>query len=527
MYNILTEELVSVVLRDGGRASVSLPDLYKLMMDEAVDSFPGLRAHQGHAWHAFLVQVGTAATHRAGLDDLPTSTADWRDALLMLGDGADAWTLVVDDFARPAFLQPPVGALSAADDYKSRVTTPDSIDVLVNAKNHDFKNLSAYHSAPEDWIFALVSLQTTGGFAGAGNYGVSRMNGGVSSRPGVSLAPLDDVGSHLKRDMSILLRERDNIIREHPMVDTGATLLWTLPWDGTKEEALTLDLLDPYYIEICRRIRLLASESGGIHGIRASSRAARIDAKAYAGVVGDPWAPVSTQKNKQRRALTLGEGGFTYRRLLAYLTDRDNWEPPLLLRSATGEELEQGAVLVARSMVRGQGKTAGWYERQVPLGSAAVMALTQDEERREELRAIALERVAQISMVHRILSFSLQVYHCDGEPSETNTESRNKVAPWLNRLDRMIDQRFFADLQEEFEAPVEKRETMRQQWLTGFLVPTAQSVMVDGLDTLSCASIHRYKARTVAENLFGGRMQREVINPKSDDETDSEGGNEE
>ena len=525
MYDILTEPLVRVDLKSGGRECLSLPEIYERLMDGSVDSFPSLRAHQGHAWHAFLVQLGAVATQRAGAAQPPAGASEWRDALLALTGGRrEPWELVVDDFTEPAFLQPPTLGMTAADDYRVRAPTPDGVDVLVNAKKHDFKSLAAYHCAPEDWVFALVSLQTCGGFSGAGNYGVSRMNGGVSSRPGVSLAPFDDVGGHVRRDLSIMLAMRDAVIRDYPMVGDGHALLWTLPWNGARDEALTLDQLDPYYIEVCRRIRLHDGKDGFIRGVRASSKAARIDSKAHAGVVGDPWAPVSRQKDGRRRALTLSEGGFTYRRVIAYLTDRAAWEPPLLLRSATGEELEGGTTLLARSLVRGQGKTSGWHERVVPLRTAALTAVVQGDARLEELGQIAAERIAQIGLVHRILSFSLQAYHCDGEPSRTSADSRSKVAPWVQRLDRMVDRRFFDDLQDEFEAAADDRADVRQRWLEEFLAPAARASLADGLDTLSCASVHRYKARAVALNLFGGRMQREVINPKSEDEDSEEGG---
>jgi hypothetical protein len=36
--------------------------------------------------------------------------------------------------------------------------------------------------------------------------------------------------------------------------DEGVALVWTEPWDGTA--ALSTDDLAPYFIEICRRIRL-------------------------------------------------------------------------------------------------------------------------------------------------------------------------------------------------------------------------------------------------------------------------------
>ena len=103
--------------------------------------------------------------------------------------GDEPWQLVVDDITKPAFMQPPARSTERASDYKNTVSTPDELDMLVTSKNHDLKSAVADQASVDDWIFALITLQTMEGFAGAGNYGISRMNGGMSSRPAFSLAP--------------------------------------------------------------------------------------------------------------------------------------------------------------------------------------------------------------------------------------------------------------------------------------------------------------------------------------------------
>ena len=90
----------------------------------------------------------------------------------------EAWELVVDDWSKPALLQPPTVAATDRAAYKNRLPTPDALDMLVTAKNHDLKQERMVGASEQDWLFALVTLQTTEGFLGAGNYGVSRMNGG-------------------------------------------------------------------------------------------------------------------------------------------------------------------------------------------------------------------------------------------------------------------------------------------------------------------------------------------------------------
>ena len=67
MYNILAEHLIRMDISDGSRLVASLPEVYAALMADEVDAFPALRPHQRHAWHAFLVQLGAMAMHRADL----------------------------------------------------------------------------------------------------------------------------------------------------------------------------------------------------------------------------------------------------------------------------------------------------------------------------------------------------------------------------------------------------------------------------------------------------------------------------
>ena len=155
-------------------------------------SFPALRPHQASPWHAFTVQVAALALIRAGRDDLPGDEGAWRNLLIALTPdqpGGEAWELVVDDWSKPALLQPPVVAAGNRAEYKSPLPTPDALDMLVTAKNHDVKQERIAEASDEDWLFALVTLQTTEGFLGAGNYGISRMNGGFASRMSLGVRP--------------------------------------------------------------------------------------------------------------------------------------------------------------------------------------------------------------------------------------------------------------------------------------------------------------------------------------------------
>ena len=222
----------------------------------------------------------------------------------------------------------------------------DELDMLVTSKNHDLKASMGTQASADDWIFALITLQTMEGFGGAGNYGISRMNGGLGSRPAFSLAPPGGPSTHVKRNIEALLSD-------YPLGSGRHELLWLLPWDGASAQRLLPTELAPLYIEVCRRVRLRRDESGNIHAIRTSSKAARIEGKDIKGRTGDPWTPHNP--NRDGLPLTLSGGGFNYKRVQEYLAD---WDSPDLLKPTVDEQHSNETMqLVARGMVRGQGKT--------------------------------------------------------------------------------------------------------------------------------------------------------------------------
>ena len=509
MLNILEESLIRVRTSAGERRA-SLPETLALLMRDEVEAFPALRPHQRHAWHAFLVQLGAMALQRASVSEPPTDAAKWQALIRGLTPNFPAdepWRLVVDDITKPAFMQPPASAAERERDYADKVLTPDELDMLVTSKNHDLKMAVASDGGADDWLFALISLQTMEGFGGAGNYGISRMNGGLGSRPVFSLAPSERLGAHAKRDITFLLEDATADSRD-------ALLLWLLPWDGAKAEALSLDLdkINPLYIEICRRVRLRQNANGALCAIRATSKAARIEAKALKGRTGDPWTPINLKEGK---ALTMAGGGFTYKRVVNYLTSGD-WQQPALLAATRAERRStEPMLLVARGMVRGMGKTEGYYERIIPIRSklraAAMGRRSGSSDGMDDVGQIADERIKQAAIVQRILSHAIQVFAAGGDSDKVSSEHRKLARPWLNRLDELIDASFFDDLQTEFEADEgAERSRIRKEWLMNGadgVIDNARNMLRDASDSVPCSTIRRYKARVSAEGLFEVRIR--------------------
>ena len=121
--NLLTHPVLTVT----GGVKMSLPALLAAMARGEARGFSALRPHQRPAWHMFLVQLGALALWTAGRDTVPAEPADW--AVILRGltpDHADdaPWCLVVEEPAKPAFLQPPdPGGLTW-----SPLATPDALD---------------------------------------------------------------------------------------------------------------------------------------------------------------------------------------------------------------------------------------------------------------------------------------------------------------------------------------------------------------------------------------------------------------
>lgn len=503
MHNILTDELIHFKTNDNSVVEASLPDVFAALVKDEIASFPMLRPHQRHAWHAFLVQLGAIAMHKAGIGEPPEDACEWRRIIRAVTQNFpddEPWYLVVDDITKPSFMQPPASSEDKTADYKNTVATPDELDMLVTSKNHDLKASVASSASIDDWIFALVSLQTTEGFLGAGNYGISRMNGGLGCRPAFSLAPSARHGIHARRDILALLKHRDRLLDDHDpfLADAGTDLLWLKEWDGTRAETIITGL-DPFYIEICRRIRLMFTVDKQLFAIRATSKAARINSRSLKGITGDPWTPINPKESK---SLTLSAAGFRYRRTAEYLSTE--WNQPVLFEPL---DSEKGTMtLIARGMVRGQGKTEGYHERTVELRPKAVGAFGRGRGL-DELGEISRERIEDIRLLHRILRHAIAVFAAGGDTEGVSDEHRDRANVWVDMHDDIVDRGFFGDLQDEFESDdAARRRQVRNEWRRG-MVDEARTILQQAEETLPCPAIQRYRARVRSESVFEGRIR--------------------
>ena len=481
---------------DGATVHATLPALFVAMAADEVRDFPALRPHQRHPWHAFLTQLAAIALHHAGRAEPFETADDWRAALLALtpddADGA-AWCLV-SPADRPALLQAPVPG-GRIDDWKSLYRAADELDMLVTSKNHDLKGSRALHAEPDAWLFALVSLQTQEGFLGAGNYGISRMNGGFASRPGVGVAPIAAWGRRWLRDLASLGKHRDGLVDLHGLqAQGGHALLWLPAWDGT--DSLSFSALDPFYIEICRRIRLRAGGTGLI-ACSAGTKAARVAAKELSGVTGDPWTPIDVAAGK---ALTITGDGFHYR-LVHELLFGGKYAPGIAQDMAASPVAGERIELLARGVARGQGKTEGFHERRVPVSPKVRGLLASGQ--RDRLAQISQQRIAAIGGMRKVLWLALVTLFSNGQ-ADGNDSEHNKASRFSQPFEQAEDARFFADLTEEIEA--DDPAANRLHWLIG-LAERAEALLRHAFEAGPRSGMQRYRAQAAALSRFHGSLR--------------------
>ena len=492
-FNILSEPLIRVAELNGKTRELSLASvLAALQADETIE-FCGLRAHQSHAWHAFLCQVAAAALHRAAADPKQESSPErWREMLLDLTEGeAEPWCLIVDDLSRPAFFQPPVPEGSLAE-FKNSSEQPDLIDLLVTSKNHDIKRRRAVSAAPEHWAFALVSLQTSDGFGGRSNYGVVRMNGGYGSRSCITVARSDGWATRFQRDVAVLLESRSSLVEDGRYRDlNGHLLLWTLPWDG--KASLALDECDPHFVEICRRVRLIERKEC-IVARYTGTQSARIAPGETKGNVGDPWVPI---RREDGAALT--PKNLSYNTVQNVMFGSD-FQPSI----ASGIRPEDGdaPLLIAKTLVRGQGGTEGYHERAIPC-SPRIRRMLADPDGRGALGTLARQRVEMVGIARRKILKPALAALLQGGPDRLNFDDE-RADRLAQDLDPLVDEVFFSSLFDDVgRDPGDAKRAWGERLLT-----FGRQILDEAIRGTPIPEMRRLRAISAAEAIFYGSARK-------------------
>lgn len=512
MHDLLNDPLIGALTPQGERR-FSLPGLLAALSAGQVASYTGLRAHQADPWHVFLVQLAASIQARHPSEALPSDVAYWRAGLLDLAESIpEAWHLVVEDVTKPAFLQHPWKSWEAeAADYgvktgrgqptfAPKATTPDELDVLVTAKNHDVKMARVTPSAEEAWIFALVMLQTTSGFLGKGNYGIVRMNGGFASRSIAAWVRDRGSSSRFIDEVRALARFRGDTCREVRYPQRGVVLTWLTQWNR-KNHQHTLSQLEPWFIEAARPIRLERLADGRLLALGATSEVRQIGPKTVEnGDVGDPWTVINVgDKKKGRSALTLSEEGFTPKRLTDLLFEQ-GFELTPLQKPQAGDG---HGWFVASCLVRGQGRTEGFHRAEIPVPAAARRALLQPA-RRETLGQLAQKLLGDAKDIQKALGTALTVL-TEGGPDKADFE---RAEAWVkaarSQFAKRWEQHYFLTLWRGADEP---HDAVRSDWQQ-LLVDAGQALLDEASTRLPLPSNRRWRALTQAQSAWRGMLHK-------------------
>lgn len=506
MMNLLTDSVFRVRTPEGP-ATASLPELLALFGEDRVESLPGLQRHQEDAFHIFCCYLAGAVLVRQGETAPRQNAAFWLEGIRALTrqEGCEddsAWMLVVDDPTKPAFMQPPVSSKNVFEQaYKPKAATPDALDIFRTARNHDVKSTRSKTDDAESWTYSLISLQTMTGGLGNGNYGICRMNGFYGSRVCIGWHRNSSMGQRFSVDVARLLKLRTNLVEEPPFFKTdGTVFVWVRHWDGNLP--LSLKTLDPFFIEIARRVRL-GVEGDKLLAFGAPSKSMRIEAKEAHGVVGDPWTPIVL--GKEIKSLTVVDPGFTPKLLRDLIFNVEGFRAAPMQIAPPGFH---DGWFSASVFVGGEGTSDGFRftSIRVPerIGTILFNRGTGERNRLAALSKRGIELADEIRKPLRIALMSLM----EGGPENLNDKNRqvddwteNAITPYVLKW----NPRFFdwlwstVDIADDTEALRPWFDELRR---------LAQETLDRAAERAPQRHGRSYRSKTKAQGIFLGSLKK-------------------
>jgi CRISPR system Cascade subunit CasA len=496
--NLLIDGIFRARLMDGTTQLMSLPKLLAALGKNEVECLPGLRCHQEDVFHIFLCYLAGAALARQKEKEAAQDESFWRKSIESLSPKAaeTGWCLLVDDCNRPAFMQPPNATLCKITEIKAR--SPDELDVLQTAKNHDVKTRRAVQPLAEEWAYSLISLQTSSGFLGQGNYGIARMNGGFGSRACVSLVYSESPGGRFCRDVTRLLEFRPKLLSDMwPYKETGIVLTWIEPWDGTS--SLALSELDPFFIETARIIRLRKSEKN-IVAAGVATKASRIHCKDLNGVVGDCWTPIKSGGKSKITSLTIGKAGFTPDKLRELIFE-DGYEPCAMQIPSS---IDGDCVLRASVLVRGQGTTDGFHLANVPIPGKVAASLFSKSSLSKSLGELSKIGISDAgTMQNKVLGVSLFSL-LEAGPEKINFD-KTELSAWVTSAKKSFSEAWADEFFPWLWSTVDEMAEARLRWLNK-LRSLAEDAFERAMKGLPARSGRAFRARASADSAFYGAL---------------------
>lgn len=501
--NLLVDPLLRVQTARG-LEHMSLPALLAALGRDEVEHLPGLQRHQEDAFHVFLCCLAGAILSRRGDSDPVQPEEYWRSGLRGLAGeaGDDAWTLVVADVSRPAFMQPPLTMTK----FTVETDFPDVIDALQTAKNHDVKTSRMQRPETDHWVYALVSGHLNAGYSKGGATGfyfpTVKVASNYSGRVYVYAAPPGGFGVRWRYCTQRVAEERRRLLDDGtwPYRHNGLVLTWLRPWDGT--ESIHLNELDPAFIEVTRAVRLSLVD-GRIQARCSPTRVSRIGVpRQLGGNVGDPWIPVDLQTGS---VWAVGEAGWRARRVRQLLFGEGVHCTTLQWPSKPGET---PLVLRCVSLTRSRRGTEGYQEYTVTIPATVQRRLWSRDPHRERLSKLSRDAIDYADTMQSGVLKPAVLTLLTGD-SEKHKLGPNSVKEGWTRFAKLFEALWSDDffpwlwsVPDSFD-----HETELKRWAVQ-LRGHALTVMGEAEHAAPQRAARRYRVRVQADRTFWGALHR-------------------
>ena len=496
-----------------GLQRFDLPSLLAALGQDKVESLTGLQRHQEDAFHIFLCYLAGAILVREQRTDPKQEESFWRDAIHRLDEGGDsAWTLVVEDATKPAFMQP---ALPSSILYEQKftkkkkiVSTPDDLDLLATSKNHDIKSRRINPDSEEAWAYALINLQTMTCRNGAGNEGIARMSGTFAARIRAQTLISRRLGKQWEKDVRKLLKYRllilDRKLRYNP---NGIVLTWVEPWD-LQSSYMTTDL-DLFFIEISRARRLVKTDRGIVaYKANASHRVFPKSIREQAnGNLGDPWIPIDS---KNLQAFNIYAKGFTpriTRDLLFGIVGENKVVTRPYMQEPEADDADCWFYASGLSRRGKDSNTEGFHSICIPMQKEVTLLLFSVNEERDLLAELSEEGLHLAARVEERLKRALHSFLLGGlkekDLPKRKRDMPREAAKWTEDALLIYSEAWSRDYFKWLWRILDHKDQDRakQEW-TQALTKIAEKTLEDAISRLPERQSRHYRARVRAMNIF-------------------------
>jgi CRISPR system Cascade subunit CasA len=285
----------------------------------------------------------------------------------------------------------------------------------------------------------------------------------------------------------------------------GLVLTWVKPWD--LKTTLTTKELDPFFIETARSRRLVQKNQdiSVLGGDKDTTH--HIDAAAFKGVMGDPWAPIV---NSGEKAWIARAPVFSPENIRNILFSMNGFVTPYMLKpdADKGACYFKGSVLVPNGM----GKTNGFYESELRIPGKASFVLFDAGKKRDQLAAISEEGLSNSHKIQRRVLRPALFSLLEGGPRQQSQEKkhRREIEGWVDQSARDFTEAWSRDYFDWLWRTLdhEDEEQARIEWLTA-LEEKALAVLEGAIKHLPERQGRHYRAQIKAQGFFFGSLYKQ------------------